>query len=273
MPLQDKIDAAKDYINFVLPHYKRPAIMCSFGKDSMVMLNLLAAMGHKLPVVFYTDPWFPEKYEWARQIISTYGLEVYDYPPSAITLLHGKEIVAFTNYYQIGHGYLELPKNIEHYALGKRWVCGLQLLQRPTGTFNYPWDAVFVGHKDSDVDQIAGSVKLNVDVKMNAGRGPDLLFPLKSWTDEDIWEYTDAYDVPQQWDRYDRVKRTEKPDKWTNSDYANVCINCCDCRVKEASVPCPKLGGMMVPNVTALVPYKALTGGYYGDAGADSNKG
>ncbi len=236
------------------------------------MLNLLAAMGHKLPIVFYTDPWFPEKYQFAREVIAEYGLEAYDYPPSAITLLHGKEIVAFTNYYQVGNSYLELPKNIEPWQKGKRWVCGLELLSRPTGTFNYPWDAAFIGHKDSDVDQIAGSVKLHVDVKLNVGRGPDGLFPLKNWTDKDIWEYTHKFNVPQQWDRYDPKTHKENPDKWTNSDYANVCINCCDCRVKEKAVPCPKMQGMLVPVVSDLVPYKPLTGGYYGDAGADGNK-
>lgn len=232
------------------------------------MLNLLAGMGHKLPIIFYTDPWFPAKYKWARDIIAEFGLETYDYPPLGVTLLHGKSIVAFTNHYQIGNCTLELPKNIEKPVDGRKWVCGLEVLSRPTGTFNYPWDAVFIGHKDTDVDQIAGSVKLHVDVKLNAGRGPDGLFPLKHWTDDDIWEYTDRFNVPQQWDRYDRQTKKEYDDKFTNSDYANVCINCCDCRETQKSVPCPKLGGMKVPVIASMVPYKELLGGYYGnDAG------
>lgn len=267
MTLAAKVEQSKQYLSAVLPRYRRPVIFCSFGKDSMVMLHLLRGAGYSLPVVFYTDPWFPEKYAWARNVIASWGLEVHDYPPAAVTLTHGKEIVAFTNHYQIGAGpvMLELPKNIEDWAKGKRWVCGLELLNRPTASYNFPWDAALIGHKDSDSDQIAGSVKLKVDVKLNAGHGPDGLFPLKHWTDDDVWAYTEEHEVPQQWERYDQTTHKERPNKWANSDYANVCINCCDCRVKADAVPCPKLKGLLVPMVTDKVPYRVLTKGYYGD--------
>jgi hypothetical protein len=92
--------------------------------------------------------------------------------------------------------------------------------------------------------------------------GPDLLFPLKGWTDEDIWEYTERYNVPQQETRYSVEYRKELPDKHANSDYAHICISCCN-KKSAAVVRCPKLG-MMVNNIADKVNYTTLPGGYYG---------
>ena len=251
----------------VLANYKNPIMGCSFGKDSMVLLHILMNNGFKPPIVFYRDPWWPQKYHFADQMIYEWGLETYDYPPSAISLWEGKEIMAFTNHYQVGNqvsSILNLPKNILDPEPNRKWLCGVELLNRPKGSFQFPWDVVFIGHKSSDVDQIAGSVKLHVDIKKNAGVGPDFVFPLRNWTDADVWEYTDLYTVPQQWDRYNKETKKENPDKWTNSDYANVCISCMDRRNKSVSVYCPKMK-CEVSNISSLVPYQDISMDYFGD--------
>jgi hypothetical protein len=254
-------------IGRVLANYKSPAMMCSFGKDSMVLLHILVSHGFKPKIVFYRDPWWPQKYQFADWVINAWGLEVYDYPPSEITMWEGKEIMAFTNHYQVGYSsnaIIKLPKNILNPEDGRKWICGLDLLNRPKGSFAFPWDVMFVGHKSSDVDQIAGSVKLHVDIKKNAPGVPDFAFPLRNWTDNDIWEYTEANSIPQQWDRYDRATRKEWDDKWTNSDYANVCIRCIDRRSKEKSVYCPKLQ-CQVSNISDQIPYQDVAMDYFGD--------
>ena len=235
----------------------------------MVLLWILRRMQLDFPVIFYRDPWWPSKYAFAERIISEFGLTTFDYAPLAVTLWEGESIMAFTNHYQIGPlpgGVLLLPKNILPPEPGRKFLCGLKdVLQRPTGNFNYPWDVVLIGHKSSDEDQIAGKVTLHVDVKQNNGIGPDALFPLRAWTDADIWEFTRRYDVPQQPDRYDRTTGTERHDKGPNSDYAHVCIACCDRRQKAAAVHCPKLNAM-VSNIADRVPYAAPKFTYYGEA-------
>lgn len=256
----------------VLASYKKPVMGCSFGKDSMVLLHILINNGFKPPIVFYRDPWWPQKYRFADQMISEWDLETYDYPPSAITMWEGKEIMAFTNHYCVSNqtnGVLCLPKNILEPEPNRKWVCGVELLNRPKGTFQFPWDVVFIGHKSSDTDQIAGNVKLRVDIKKNSGIGPDFVFPLRNWTDDDVWEYTELYTVPQQWDRYNKATKKENPDKWTNSDYANVCISCMDRRNKAVSVYCPKMK-CEVSNISSLVPYQDISMDYFGD---DNGKG
>lgn len=269
MTLDEKISSAEKLVARVLRDYRAPCFMCSFGKDSMVLLWLLRAMKVALPVVFYRDPWWPRKYQFAERIIRECGLVAYDYPPIAVSLWEGKSIMAFTNHYQVGplpNGLLHLPKNIAPPVKGKRYLCALKdVLSRPTGGFNYPWDVALIGHKSSDEDQIAGKVPLHVDIKLNHRAGPDLAFPLRHWTDQDIWDYSDKFRVPQQEDRYDVANRTELPDKFANSDYSHVCIACCDRRNKAPSVTCPKTG-LQVSNVSDLVPYHKPQFTYYGDA-------
>lgn len=265
--MEHLVKAAHRAIDRVLAVYHRPALACSFGKDSMVLLHLLRARGLQLPVIFHRDPWWPAKYAFADRIIQEWDLEVHDWAPLRVTLWEGKEIMAFTNHYQIGPNgaALQLPKNILPPEPGKKFLCGLRdVLQRPTGTFNYPWDCVLIGHKSSDQDQIAGKLPLKVDLKQNAGLAPDAAFPLRAWTDADIWAYSAANGVPQQPDRYDPATGRELADKRPNSDYAHVCIACCNRREPAVSVPCPKLG-CDVSYVGNLVPYEAPKFDYYGE--------
>lgn len=260
------IAKANTAIDRVLHEYKTPAFMCSFGKDSMVLLHLLRSRKLRLPVIFHRDPWWPEKYAFADRMIREYGLEVHDYPPVAMTLWQGEKIMAFTNHYQTGPlpgGVLKLPKNILPPEEGKRFLCGLDVLKRPVGTFNYPWDCVLIGHKNSDEDSIAGRVTLHCDIKLNAGIGPDAAFPLREWTDADIWQYTHENEVPQQTDRYDTINGVELEDKWTNSDYANVCIACCDKSKPCRSTHCPKLD-CEVSYCGDRVPYDSVKLDYFG---------
>ena len=269
------IAAAHAAIDRVLANYKRPAFMCSFGKDSMVLLHLLRSRGINLPIIFHRDPWWPAKYAFADEVIATWELEIHDYPPFAVSLWEGKEIMAFTNHYQVGAlpaGNLRLPKNILSPEAGKKFLCGLNdVLRRPTAQhYNYPWDCVLIGHKSSDQDQIAGKLILHCDIKPGAGATPDAAFPLRQWTDEDVWNYTTANHVPQQSDRYDVENRCEWPDKRPNSDYAHVCIACIDRRETRRGVPCPRLG-CEVAVIADQVPYDQPAHRYYGEEAAHAS--
>lgn len=264
----EKKEQFLEFVMRLLSKYKRPALACSFGKDSMVMLHMFRQAGIDLPVVFHRDPWWPQKYKFADRIINEWSLEVHDYAPFAVTLWKGENMMAFTNHYQVGpmpHGVMMLPKNIVSPEPGKKFLCGIKdVLGRPTGTYNYPFDLVFSGHKNADDDPIAGSVKLNLDIKLNNNIGPDIAFPLRNWTDEDVWDYTEKHSVPQDVGKYDIKTRSEIEDKWENDHYAHVCIACCDSRNKSVSVMCPKFN-CEVSNISHLVPYSSPNFDYYGE--------
>lgn len=262
--LQLKINKTTDFIHQCLIRYKNPAIMCSFGKDSMVMLHLMIEdMGLDLPVIFFRDPFFPWKYKFADDMIQQYELEVYNWTPQAVSLWEGKSIMAFTNHLSFGRSVLDLPKNIiepdDNY-----FKCGIEILNQPKGTFQTPWDLTFVGHKNCDEDQIAGKIPLKCDIKQNGELAPDVAFPLRDWSNADIWAYTKRFKVDQQPDRYDVENECEFEDKTTNSDYANVCIRCLDRRNKAPAVFCPK-HKIEVTNISHMVNYHEPKHNYFGE--------
>lgn len=97
--LDTKIAAAEALIKRVLENYNRPVVMSSFGKDSMVMLEILKCMGHKLPVICHRKQFFPEKYEFANRVIQENGYVVYDYPPLSTAVIQGNGEMEIVNYY------------------------------------------------------------------------------------------------------------------------------------------------------------------------------
>lgn len=263
MHLRDKMAHANDLISQVIQEYRRPAMMWSGGKDSMVLLFMLRARNIHLPIIFHQEPWFPRKYSFAREIIEQWNLTVYDWPPIRVTCQKQNGVFEIVNHYQVhAGGSIILPKNlydpaptkVSVPAVPEPWLCGLEMVRRPVGTFDYPWDVVFHGHKTSDVDPLLGPVKLLADLVPNH-LGPALAFPMRHWTDEDVWDYSRSYQVPQQPDRYNRETGEESSSKMTNPDYWAACTRCMDPDSPKA-VWCPKLR-REIGNVSHQMP---LTG-------------
>jgi 3'-phosphoadenosine 5'-phosphosulfate sulfotransferase (PAPS reductase)/FAD synthetase len=247
MPLETKIKETEEFLLECFAKFSKPVLMASFGKDSQVLLWLLRSMKRIPPILFYEDPWFPRKYAFAHKVIEAMNLEVYDYPPIRTTMLYGKGIPAFVNEYLLsGNMTMALPKNIVEYQDGdEEYLCGLSFFTRPLGTFVYPWDLVLIGHKSSDEDQIYGKVPLKTRL-VTRDSGPAYAFPLKDWTDTDVWDYTEKHDVPVQASRYDQANRKEWKTKYFNSDYWPACIRCVDRRRAGDTVFCPKFGRHLV---------------------------
>lgn len=249
MNLPEKIKETEDFLSLLCLQYKRPVLLCSFGKDSMVLLWILKRMGMLLPVLFFEDPKFPRKFAFAHNIIESLNLEVYDYAPIRTSMLYGKNgIPAHVAEYHTNSRYtIVMPRNIIEYDEGdEEYLCGLEFLsERPCSTFTFPWDVLLIGHKDVDEDQIFGKVPLKTRVVVRE-EGPVYAFPLKAWTHDDVWDYTDSHDVPVQQSRYDQVNRTEWKIKTFNSDYFPLCIRCVDARRKGMQVSCPRFKRSLV---------------------------
>jgi 3'-phosphoadenosine 5'-phosphosulfate sulfotransferase (PAPS reductase)/FAD synthetase len=235
---------------------RRPALMCSFGKDSMVLASLIRtaikqpAMRNGFPVdiIYHRDPWFTHKHEFAEDTARAWNMVVYDYPPVAAGVKVKDDMLELVVRYNFGSEGMDVPKNtcLPSEYPRRDYICGLNdwLLRPKTMMFPYPWDLVFSGHKSSDVDPFEGAVPLNTDVAELGG--VLLAFPLRHWSDSDIWDYIEEHHIPMQATRY--KGREELPDKWYNNDYIHACTACIDPRVKGDKVYCPKLKSQ-VPNV------------------------
>lgn len=267
MNLDTKIVNTLSFIRDSLKEYANPVINCSFGKDSMVLLHLCYANALPLAIVYYRDPYFPRKNQFANSVIHDWNLAVFDYPPARVSLLHSPKMVALVSEYQSGPcSTVSVLKNSIEYKDGDNphgFLCGVDFLCRPCGSFVYPWDVALIGHKDCDEDQIYGVMPLHSPIVMR-DEGPDFLFPLKDWTHDDIWDYTAKFKLPFQADRYDIANRKEYEDKTFNSDYYPTCIRCVDKRIPRGTkVFCPKLN-REIENVSDKAPEWGWQPDYFG---------
>jgi len=218
------------------------AVMLSFGKDSMVLAHLIRAafesVKFPVPVIFHRTPWFPHKHEFANHVIQSWGMEVHDWKPMHTGIKVKDDLLELVSRYNFGNGVMDLPVNtIEPYPR-RDYVCGLNdWIEQPKspGTI-HKWRTIFHGHKSSDVDQFEGHVPLNAQSTIVGGI--KIVFPLKDWTDSDIWDYIETNHVPYQKTRYEN--RSEIADKWLNPDYINACTRCIDPRNPDR-VMCPKV--------------------------------
>jgi 3'-phosphoadenosine 5'-phosphosulfate sulfotransferase (PAPS reductase)/FAD synthetase len=276
MSLDEKIKDTLEFIAKCFAEFQRPVLLWSGGKDSMVLLYLLKSMKRIPPVLFFEEPKFPRKFAFAHRIIESLNLEVHDYPPVRMSMLYGKNgIPSHVAEYHTGSKYtIILPRNIIEYEDGDReYLCGLEFLSRPTTTYPFPWDLLLIGHKDVDEDQIFGRVPLKTRTVVR-DEGPAYAFPLKNWTHDDVWDYTDSFGVPVQQSRYDQATRTEWKIKYYNSDYFPLCIRCVDARRAGTQVSCPRFERSLV-NISEQVrrfdeklDYLELEEGYANTAAA-----
>ena len=231
---------ALTFLEKTLQQFKNPAVMCSFGKDSLVALHLTRQVAN-LPVVFHRQPFYPIKYKYANQVIEEWDLTVYDYPPHKCAIQQKGEDIEIIGYYDIGNNnYCGLPTGICAPQDGERVLCALHdIYLKPKGRFAYPWDCVVHGHKSCDVDPFYGSVKLNADIGLNIGTASPI-FPIREWSHADVWEYIERHQLPIHHERYEKLdgEWVEKKDKKLNPDYFPACCACM--KAGGGSVKCPR---------------------------------
>jgi len=255
MSLDEKIEKAKQ----VITQHLSPAMVlyCSFGKDSMVMLHLVRSIGINLPVIYNHIPYFPAKQDFANEVIRAWGLTIHRFPPLKTEV--AAEPFDIINRYSLPDGNtLVMPVGVKAPTVGEPFLCGLMdLYGTLKGAVDYPWDTALVGHKSSDSDPLFGHMPLVANYSQ-VSEHLRVVFPLKDFTDTDIWEYTERFSVPYNKQRYDSTNDyKEFIDVTYNPDYYPACTKCM--QAGPDIVECPKFG--QVPNVsTALALYNIELG-------------
>ena len=217
-----------------------PIVLCSFGKDSIVLLHLCLRF-RKVPVLFFRFAKFHEKHAHAYRVMQAWDLEVFDlWPRTSTDYQHGA-------FFEVLHGYttgqtaegkpgvLYLFSGIRARREGEtRYLCAVDdLLCRPKSHGNeYPWDCTFHGHKGTD-DPELGALGQIVEPVSQLGN-TRLVVPFIDWTDNDIWAYIRKYDLPYDRQRYEEQIEAVSPDKYP------TCFNCVDTRHIGERVDCPK---------------------------------
>jgi hypothetical protein len=262
MTLTERVSASIGFLDRMLETAKNPVILWSGGKDSMVVLHMLKfIMKRELPVVCWREPWMPQKLRFINRIIDEWNLEVHDYAPSAVSLCRGKEgRVDIMESYQVNSVLAPEPQHmlVARGTLAPEenlpFLCVLEtFLARPTGAYNFPWDCMIMGHKSSDDDPTVGKVPLRVD-RLQVENAGTVIFPIRGWTDAEVFQYHERHGVPHDETRYDVPnRRVRDRGDIANPDYFHTCTKCCD-PTSASFVRCPKYG-IDVNNVSHMVPW------------------
>lgn len=261
LELQEKINTARHFIRECLGGFDAPVVMSSFGKDSMVMLHLirLETRGLRgLPVLFHREPHHPLKYAFANRVIAQWDLTVYDYPPEDVQVVDDAagRVQEVINLHRAGARMVYLPTGLKPRVEGEPWLCGLfDLYLKPKCEgYQYPWDLAFIGHKDTDVDPVLGEVPLRTRLVVSPGEPtPAFAYPLKDFTDADVWEYTRAHGLLVNDLRYSpRPPHEELEDLTYNPDYFRACTACMDRDKAGEMVACPRYE-KAVPSVAGTI--------------------
>lgn len=240
--LTHKVDAALALLEPVLLQARRPVVLCSFGKDSIVLLHLCLRI-RPVQVLFFRFAQFHEKHLHAYQVMKDWNLEVYDMWPSSATYYQSGAFFEVLHAYPTGdQGHIHLFSGIRAYReTDARYLCAVQdLLHRPMASSEYPWDVTIHGHKGTDDPELGASGAITNQISQLGGTR--LVVPFVDWTDEDIWAYIRHYNLPYDKQRYDAKDETTSPDKYP------TCYRCLDGAYRGALVPCPKQNGTLIPN-------------------------
>lgn len=241
-------DEALKFMGSFLNKSKSPIVMCSFGKDSLVVLYLARKLYKEIPVLFLREPFLSKKYKFANRLIEKLDLRVYDYNPFATDFIYNDSHLDIVSLYDLGQGaYTYKPVGLKPAKNGGKLICAVNdILNRPKGNFDYRWDVSFHGHKSCDVDPLHGKTKLSNDGVKPLGNTL-WVYPLKDWTDDDVWGYIKENKIPYDKKRYGGNKNYD-------TDYVECCSYCLNPNLED-KVNCP-LENKEILNIGRLTDYK-----------------
>lgn len=223
---------ARQIIKEVLDRAECPALLCSFGKDSMLLLSLIREV-KQIPLIWFRSGLSSEQERFAKQIIRDWDLIVWSWEPSDVYVLPNDKGFTLVREQAFGVHRLPLLTDIEP---GSKCVFSFPAV-RTRSLFPH-FDYIFAGWRDSDPDGegcywITGPTPFPED-GYSLGKAK-VYAPLRHLKDSEVWQAIRELNVPVA-DRYQGEIDT-KPDSFS------FCTNCL-----SSETLCPETGEM-IPKV------------------------
>lgn len=171
------MERARANIRQALAEAQCPAVMCSFGKDSLLLLWLVREVNPNVPVLWFRNGVANEKF--ARQIIRQLNLIVYGWHPALVYPLANNGDRSLIQEFSFGNENLPLITDL---APGTR--CGKVAFADRTPQMFLPFDLLLTGYKDSDSHWLKGDSELFAD-DLRVGRAK-VRAPIRHMSDEQV---------------------------------------------------------------------------------------
>lgn len=208
------MEIARAKIRQVLSKAKQPAVLTSFGKDSLLLMALAREVRKDVAALWLrngTDESF------AKEMIRYWNLTVFCWAPADVYLLTNGAEHVLVGEYSFGPDRLPLLTDI---AEGTDCVFNAQ--QQRTPELSLPFDVILWGVKDSDSHWIKGDGKFKEDGFM-LGRA-QVFAPIRHMTDDQVRANMSELKIPY------RLVRDEVP----------MCTACMTANTHK--VFCPEVG-------------------------------
>lgn len=201
----------------------------------MVMLWLTRQIDERIPVVYFPALPHPTKHQFKERIEREWDLNVIHSVPIQ------RDVVGRTGHLEIVETHAFAPGRFACFPIEPELgyepdgdsVCGkdFYLADLPAPE-TLGLDCIFIGHRSDDTDTTHGAIPLKDHV---ADMGDfRYVYPLKDWTESDIWEASAKYGIPQNEARYGG-------DMSANNDYYPLCLKCLK-PSDDLITRCPKTG-------------------------------
>lgn len=235
------IEDTRSRIGEALQEAKQPVLLCSFGKDSMILLALIREQLPDIQVVYFPGFAHPTKHLFANTVIKRWNLNMVEWTPCERDVIGKNGHVELVEFYPVAvkaHAGLPIEAEPGHVPTAQSH-CAIERLTLScrgeiVSSDGQLADVLFIGHRGDDIDPTHGTVPLVAPTH----REGDLTFayPLFNWTEKDVWMASEMLNVPQ------NLKRYLDGSLAYNADYFDLCTQCLTPGIKEPMVPCPKGG-------------------------------
>lgn len=209
------MDLARKTVRSALASSQSPAVLSSFGKDSMLLLALVREIAPRTPVIWFRDG---TDESFARQVIREWGLTAFSPAPADAYLLANPTTDETTLIAEYDFGGDRLPMLTD---LTPGTTCALTHFPHRTSLF-YPFDLLLVGWKDTDMHWVKGNAQLAAN-GFTTGRAI-VIAPIRHLTDEQVRAAIHTMNIP-----YRQVE-----------DALPLCTACMT--AKSTEVYCPEVG-------------------------------
>jgi hypothetical protein len=243
--LQNKIDVSKGIIETISKNYLKPIIYWGGGKDSTVLLHIVREMGIKWPCMFHRDPYFPKKYIYVNWLIAEWDLICYDYPAYKCSVFWQNGTFEVVRHFYCGPQDMILCAMLykpEEFIEGEYLCAYKDVYLQPKGSYHYAWDVGLQAHRMHESKPHSGHKPNGLRwVFKRIPNGTDFVQPLREWTNQDVFEYSNINNLPFN-DRVYYVDNGEflpLPDSTYNPDRRPACYECM-LPSKDMAVFCPK---------------------------------
>lgn len=173
------MNKARENVRAALAAANNPAVLSSFGKDSLLLLSLVREVNRSVPVLWFRSAANSEQIKFARSVARLWKLNVYSYEPADVYLLANNGDMSVVQEYSFGSDRLPLAVDV-----ARGTDCSLIAFPQRTDLLNLPFDVLLVGYKDSDTHWLKGGNELfSDDYRLGGAR---ITAPMRHLSDETV---------------------------------------------------------------------------------------